>query len=130
VHHLAGAVAQGGEHRQGGLVQVDVLGDRGAELVERQAEPVLARGRVLFEQPLRLERRDQPVRGALAESEPAAQLGHPELLVGVRERAQDSRGVAHRREQRRALPVAVGHRLDHCSPSGRGVDLVPLRGTF
>ena len=43
VHHLAGLVPQRGEHRQRGLVQVHVLGDVAAELVEDQAEPVPAR---------------------------------------------------------------------------------------
>ena len=72
VDHLAGRVPQRREHGQRGLVQVDVLGDRRAELVERQPQPVLPRRLVLLEQPLRLEGGHQSVRGALAEAQSSA----------------------------------------------------------
>ena len=131
VHHLAGAVPQRGQHRQRRLVQVDVLGDRGAELVERQAEPVLAGGRVLLQQPLRLERRDQPVRGALAEAEPAAELGDAELLVGVRN-ARSTRAALRTDESSgdrvgsTALTVCSPRRIGTTCPAPR--DILPLRG--
>ena len=100
VDHLAGRVPQRRQHRQRGLVQVDVLGDRGAELVQREPEPVLPRHLVLLEQPLGLQCGHQPVGGALAEPEPPGELGDAELLVGVREGPEHAGGVADRPQQR------------------------------
>jgi hypothetical protein len=99
VHHLAGLVPQRGEHRQRGLVQVHVLGDVAAELVDDQAEPVPARGAAALKEPFGGQRGDQPVHGALAQAQLAGQLGDAELLAGPGERAQHPGGVTHRGEQ-------------------------------
>jgi hypothetical protein len=98
VHHLAGLVPQRGEHGQRGLVQVHVLGDVAAQLVEDQAEPVPARRAAPLEQPLGGQRGHQPVHRALAEAELAGEFGDAELLAGPGKRAEHAGGVAHRRE--------------------------------
>jgi hypothetical protein len=69
VHHLTGFVPQRGEHGQRRLMQVDVFGDVGAQLVQDQAEPVPARRAAPLEEAFGRERGHQPVHGALAQAE-------------------------------------------------------------
>jgi hypothetical protein len=76
-----------------------VLQHRASELEERHAELVLPGLRVLLDQPLGLQRAQQPVHGALRQRHPLGQLGDAQ-----------SRGVAAELPQQ---ADRSRHRLDH-----------------
>ena len=70
-------------------------------------------GRVLLQQPLGLEGGDQPVGGALAQAEPAAQLGHARA-PGRRARRPGARG--RRCAPTRAAAIGSVPRPSRCAP--------------
>src|SRR5579884_452326 len=82
-----------------GLVQLEVGGDQGPQLVDLDPQPVTAGARVLLDQVLRGQGGEQPVDGALAQAEPARELAHPQLPVAGGEGAEQSGRGPHRGER-------------------------------
>jgi hypothetical protein len=76
-----------GERAGAQLREVEVAG---AQLQELRAELVLVAVGVLLDEPVILERAQEPVDGALGQAEPLGQLAHPQTAGAGRERFQKS----------------------------------------
>jgi hypothetical protein len=88
------------------------------ELEQRRAELVLARLGILLDQPLGLERAQEPVGRPLGQAEPLGEVGHPQPALAAGQRAKDRRRSLDGLDSHDLVPLLPNQvrqcRIDRC----------------